>query len=314
MSSARIAALLKDYGWGLNLVFIGLAAYFVAGAVNAVVARAIRVVPTVEDVAAAQSTRPAVAQRPKVSLTTIANRNLFNVKREELNPKAAEGSAGEEIGPDFNGKDLKPCTVSAVLSATLVSADYPEWSVAVLVSNTTHEPEVYSINAGSNQIADDATLVDIRYREIVVRRRDHFELCSTEGNVPPPVITAAVAPPEGGGGEGVVDNGNGNYTIAGSEIDKALGDMNEVATQARIVPSFQNGKANGFKLFSIKPNSIYQKIGLQNGDVISKINGYEMNSPDKALEIYAKLKDSQSIQIDLKRRGKDMNMNYTVQR
>jgi general secretion pathway protein C len=312
MSSARIASLLKDYGWGLNLVFIGLAAYFVAGAVNAVVARAIRVVPTVEDVAASQNVKPA-SMRPKVPLTTIANRNLFNVKREELNPKPAEdGTLTDTLS--FDGKDLKPCTLGAVLSATLVSADYPEWSVAVLVSNTTHEPEVYSINSGSNQIADDATLVDIRYREVVVRRRDHFELCSTEGNVPPPVLTAAPAPSDDGGGEGVVKNSETNYTIAGAEIDKALGDMNEVATQARIVPSFQNGKANGFKLFSIKPNSIYQKIGLQNGDVISKINGYEMNSPDKALEIYAKLKDSQSIQIDLKRRGKDMNMNYTVQR
>ncbi len=313
MSSARIAALLKDYGWGLNLVFIGLAAYFVAGAVNAIVARSIRVVPTVEDVAASQSMRPQSGPRPKVPLTTIASRNLFNVKREELNPKPAEDSTLTDT-VSFDGKDLKPCTVPAVVSATLVSAEYPEWSLAVLVSNTTHEPEVYSINAGSNQVADDATVVDIRYREVVVRRRDHFELCSTEGNAPPPVITAAPAPAESGGGEGVTDNGNGNYTIAGSEIDKALGDMNEVATQARIVPSFQNGKANGFKLFSIKPNSIYQKIGLQNGDVISKINGYEMNSPDKALEIYAKLKDSQSIQIDLKRRGKDMSMNYTVQR
>ena len=314
MSSARIAALLKDYGWGLNLVFIGLAAYFVAGAVNAIVARSIRVVPTVEDVAASQSNRPPVTQRPKVALTTIASRNLFNVKREELNPKPAEdGTLTDAVS--FDGKDLKPCTVPAVVSATLVSAEYPEWSLAVLVSNTTHEPEVYSINSGSNQIADDATLVDIRYREVVVRRRDHFELCSTEGNAPPPVITAAPAPSEdGGGGEGVTKTSETSYTIAGNEIDKALGDMNEVATQARIVPSFQNGKANGFKLFSIKPNSIYQKIGLQNGDVISKINGYEMNSPDKALEIYAKLKDSQSIQIDLKRRGKDMSMNYTVQR
>jgi type II secretory pathway component PulC len=39
-----------------------------------------------------------------------------------------------------------------------------------------------------------------------------------------------------------------------------------------------------------------------------------MTSPDKALEIYAKLKDAQTIQVDLKRRGRDMNMNYSVKR
>ena len=90
--------------------------------------------------------------------------------------------------------------------------------------------------------------------------------------------------------------------------------MNQIMQDARVVPSYQNGKSNGFKLFSIKPDSLYSKIGLQNGDVISKINGYEMTSPDKALEIYAKLKDAQSIQVDLKRRGRDMNMNYSVKR
>jgi general secretion pathway protein C len=314
MSSARIAALLKDYGWVLNLVFIGLAAYFVAGAANAVLARAIRTVPTVDDVAAAQNSHASQQQRPKVGLTSVASRNLFNVKREELTPKAAgdADAGGMEAGESFDGKELKPCTVAATLSATLVSSTYPEWSVAVLVNNTTHEPEVYSINQGANQIADDATLVDIRYREVVVRRRDHFELCSTEGNTP--VAVAMAQPTADTGGDGVTKVSETQLDIDGAFLDKQLSDMNQIMQDARVVPSYQNGKANGFKLFSIKPDSLYQKIGLQNGDVISKINGYEMSSPDKALEIYAKLKDAQSIQVDLKRRGRDMNMNYTVKR
>ena len=93
-----------------------------------------------------------------------------------------------------------------------------------------------------------------------------------------------------------------------------MGNLSEVATKARIVPSFKNGKPNGFKLFSIKPGSIYSKIGLRNGDVIQSINGYEMNSPDKALEIYQKLKDSTSITVDIQRRGRAMTMNYGIGR
>ena len=81
---------------------------------------------------------------------------------------------------------------------------------------------------------------------------------------------------------------------------------------ARIVPSFKNGKPNGFKLFSIKPGSIYSKIGMQNGDVIQRINGYEMNSPDKALEIYQKLKDASSINIDMLRRGQSRSVSYNI--
>ena len=92
-----------------------------------------------------------------------------------------------------------------------------------------------------------------------------------------------------------------------------MGNLSKVATQARIVPSFKNGKPNGFKLFSIKPGSLYTKIGLRNGDVVQRINGYDMDSPDKALEVYQKLQDSKSITVEIQRRGKPMTMSYTIQ-
>ena len=51
-----------------------------------------------------------------------------------------------------------------------------------------------------------------------------------------------------------------------------------------------DGKAAGFRLFSVRPDGPFAKIGLQNSDVISAINGLEMTSPEKALEVYTKLK------------------------
>ena len=73
------------------------------------------------------------------------------------------------------------------------------------------------------------------------------------------------------------------------------------------------GKPVGFKLFSIKPGSLYSKIGLQNGDVINRINGFEMSSHEKGLEVYQKLKDSSSVTVDIKRRGKPMSLDYAIQ-
>ena len=57
---------------------------------------------------------------------------------------------------------------------------------------------------------------------------------------------------------------------------------------------------------------VLPKIGIQNGDVIQKINGYEMNDPAKAFDIYSKLKDSSSITVDLVRRGKTQTMTYNI--
>ena len=101
--------------------------------------------------------------------------------------------------------------------------------------------------------------------------------------------------------EGSLDENH--YVIPREDLEKQLSNLNSIATQARIVPSFKNGVANGFKLFSIRPGSIYEKIGVKNGDVIRKLNGYEINSPDKALEVYAKLKEASKIDIEIERNG-----------
>ena len=113
-------------------------------------------------------------------------------------------------------------------------------------------------------------------------------------------------------GKGIKKVGATSYEVEQSEIDGALANLSKLATQARVVPAFEGGQSIGFKLFSIRPKSLYAKIGLKNGDIVTRINGYEINSPDKALEIYQKLKDSKQINVDLKRRGKPTTLDYSI--
>jgi general secretion pathway protein C len=47
-----------------------------------------------------------------------------------------------------------------------------------------------------------------------------------------------------------------------------------VAKGARVVPAVKNGKPDGFKLYAIRPSSVYSKLGLTNGDTIQSINGF----------------------------------------
>ena len=116
----------------------------------------------------------------------------------------------------------------------------------------------------------------------------------------------------GGKMEGVRQLADNRYEIDRSVLDTTLGDLNKIATQARIVPSFKNGVANGFKLFSIQPGSLYSSIGVENGDVVQRVNGYEINSPEKALELYQKLKESGHVTIELERGGQVIRKEYNI--
>ena len=51
---------------------------------------------------------------------------------------------------------------------------------------------------------------------------------------------------------------------------------------------------------------------MQNGDVISAINGLEITSPEKALEVYAKLKSASHLSLGLERNGQRITKDYTI--
>ena len=82
--------------------------------------------------------------------------------------------------------------------------------------------------------------------------------------------------------------------------------------QPRIVPAFRDGVATGFKLFQIRPDSIYARVGIQNGDVIRRLNGFDINSPDKALEAYSKLREANHIEVEIERNGSLITKTYDL--
>ena len=90
------------------------------------------------------------------------------------------------------------------------------------------------------------------------------------------------------------------------------GGMATMAQDVRIVPYFEGGAPKGFKLYSIKPGSLLSKIGLMNGDVIQKVNGYDISSPEKALQVYGLLKNEKNVAVDLTRNGQNKSISYTV--
>jgi membrane-associated protease RseP (regulator of RpoE activity) len=100
--------------------------------------------------------------------------------------------------------------------------------------------------------------------------------------------------------------------IARALLDRLLANTTVLATSARFVPSIKDGKPNGFKLYAIRPSSIFGKIGLQNGDTITAVNGLDMTTPDHALEAYTKLRNAKHLTISVERRGENLTFDYEI--
>jgi general secretion pathway protein C len=223
--------------------------------------------------------------------------------------------------------------VKTSLRAQLVAgvvAERPEWSIASIADLSTRETRIYGVGdrfqgatlLGVSRMRDprDATGAGFRVVAVVCNggQKEYIDFDSSEGGSSAGMGLAPSRPigPEGEGpgaeASGVRKLSENQYEIQKRVIDQNLSNLNEIATKARIVPNFKNGVANGFKLFSIQPGSLYAAIGMENGDVSQRINGFEINSPDKALEIYQKLREASRVTIELERNGHPIRKDYNI--
>ncbi len=140
-----------------------------------------------------------------------------------------------------------------------------------------------------------------------------------DAGVPDPTGDAgapAVAPPDdlqdalARGARQVDDT---HWVVERALIDRLLADPMAMARGARIVPSMKNGQPDGLKLYAIRRTSFWAHVGLQNGDTLHAVNGYDLSSPDKALEAYARLRNASALEVELTRRGRDLVLNYAIQ-
>ena len=113
--------------------------------------------------------------------------------------------------------------------------------------------------------------------------------------------------------EGIVKVSDHEFRIPRKTLDELLADPMRSAGRVRIVPSIKNGNPNGFKLYAVRPSSVFAKLGFQNGDTIHEINGVALASAEKALEVYSKLQSADEFVVTLTRRGQPHSLRIVVQ-
>src|SRR3990170_507337 len=99
----------------------------------------------------------------------------------------------------------------------------------------------------------------------------------------------------------------GVYEVDQKMLEEALSDPNQLMTQARAIP-----QDDGLKFFAIRPNSVFFKIGLRNGDVLRSINDVKLDNIENAFSIFEELRGQTHFSMDLSRRGQNFTYEYTI--
>lgn len=73
-----------------------------------------------------------------------------------------------------------------------------------------------------------------------------------------------------------------------------------------------NGNITGFGIYDIEKDSVFQKIGMIDGDVVKSINGNELNSAAGAIKLLNDSKTASSLNIMIERGGQVIPLNLDV--
>ncbi len=93
-----------------------------------------------------------------------------------------------------------------------------------------------------------------------------------------------------------------------AQANEVLEDPNAFLKQALFKPNSKNGKTQGFRVTNIRSNSLLKKMGLENGDVLMRVNGEMITGPTKLLQVYGSLAGASAIYVDVERKGQMLSL------
>jgi len=299
--------MLKRYFWVLYLIFAGAFAFVGADILKGIINERLRPPPKVSEGRPHRVSKKQKERDPSF-YAVIHKRDLFHSAKEKLATKKAVKKPEK---PVIKEEALEKTPLQVRLRGTV----YRETgnSLAIIEDTKTRKQDLYHVG---DFILGEAKLIQVSRNKVYLERNGKQEVLEVyEG----PEIKTGKRAEAKGSQKGSVPTGAGikrlsanRYRIPQEELTNAFENMSRLLTQVRMVPNFSDGEPDGFKLLSVKGGSLIHRSGLRDGDIIQRVNGIEIDSPEKAFEVYEQVRNEPIITVEILRGGRKRTFTYEV--
>jgi general secretion pathway protein C len=311
-----VETLLRKYLGVLDGVVVAICAALVALSVSELVRSRFLNVP---DPGSRRSLARAVPAKmmPNKRPDAILRRNIFCSR---CPPIRLDGDPEPPVQPDAGAPEEKPTLLPLKLVAVMLAPSHKQkqWNLAVIRDN---EQKVFGVFGVGTKVhgATLTAILDTRIYLDNAGTTEFLELLAPPQKAspqPPRTSPPAARPKDPLTQElerGIKKIGDRKYAIQRSTLETVMGNLASLTRSARFVPELRGGKPVGFRILAVRPDGPVASIGLQNGDIVSSLNGLEISSPERSLEAYSKLKSASHLTLALERSGKKVTQDYTIQ-
>lgn len=330
-------AVFKRYFAVVVCLLIGVAAYFQASGMGQLVGATVALDPSATPVAPAAPrwgyVAPASNPDHSSNAEPIIGRNPFDSVTGPLNAKPIDTPAADKAVPDINRDPYEDPYCDVAKAMMIVASEDPDWSFASLAGSDGKtimrrkgdEISGYTVFFIGDLRSEERRSTDERRVWDRVWLQNGSGRCQIEVGGKAPVKSVASAPPADGPPKKASKNkvsdeiaskihkvSDTEFNVERAAIDSILENQGDLMRSARIVPEKEGDKVVGIRLFGIRQDSLLGTLGIENGDRLGSINGFEMSDPQKALEAYSKLRTADHLTVAVNRRGKPMNIDFNI--
>ncbi|HEX8789418.1 MAG TPA: hypothetical protein VF765_00600 [Polyangiaceae bacterium] len=109
----------------------------------------------------------------------------------------------------------------------------------------------------------------------------------------------------------IVPESDNEYVVDRRFLDLALEEQASLMRSVRVVPAMENGKTYA-RLYGVRPYSLLDLLGFRDGDALESINGFDLSTPERALEAYARLRTADYLEARVRRAGRIVTLRYRI--
>lgn len=95
-------------------------------------------------------------------------------------------------------------------------------------------------------------------------------------------------------------------------LNSYVNDIDKVWNNIAIKEVKKDKKIDGFKVFKVAKGSVFDKLGLKQGDIIKSVNNTVMTSYADAFKVYNEINKTQYLNIEILRNNEIMELNYEI--
>jgi type II secretory pathway component PulC len=111
-----------------------------------------------------------------------------------------------------------------------------------------------------------------------------------------------------------IDNVGNKFTISKTLLDDKMKDIAAILTQARAIKIQNPDGSLSFKLTEMDPEGIFPYLGLQDGDIITAINGKPIFDLNEVMNTFSRIKNIENLSLGIKREGSESTQDYSIKK